>query len=114
MNERIEMLQQLLADPSRAAEMQTGLAEHPWDSDQELVLLTREQLCRVLEAFLAGKVDAACLELWADVVEGRDDIGRESSYEALLNDAVHYLANPATEGSLTTTNAGDWLKRLRA
>ncbi len=67
------------------------LAEFPWDSKSELVLLTPEDFCHVLSLFKQGSLSAAEVEDWANALECRDDVGFSTSQ---VRELLHELANP--------------------
>jgi len=67
-----------------------------------------------LRRFKSGGLSAQQAESWANVIEGREDIGVESDNRELLNEAIFDLANPDLQGSLTTAAAERWIERLSA
>lgn len=83
-----------------------------WDADRPLVELSRRTMGQVLQAAVAGKIPAAFVESWADLVEGREDIGREPGSEALLNEALFELANPALAGTSIEGLVQKWVRRV--
>ncbi len=95
--------------PSELAAMLSGVE---WDSDRPLVELSRRGMRDVLKAAAFGKIPAAHIESWADLIEGREDIGREPGSEALLNEALFELANPALSGAAIDALVQKWLRRL--
>jgi len=72
-----------------------------WDASEPLVLLTREDIVRVLDRYLAGELTAEQVTDWADRVECREDIGFSGGDEDVLADAVFRLANPSLRDELT-------------
>lgn len=112
MSKRKQLVVRLLGEPQEAAVLRESLSHLEWDCE-EVVDLRRRHVVRALDDYLAGVLDAGAVEAWADAVEGRDDIGRESGFELLLNDAIHFLANPDTEGPLTSIEAQCWVAKLR-
>ena len=57
---------------------------------------------------MAGNIDAAELELWANLIECRDDIDYDSA-----SDIIHRLANLALEGEISRTHVAQLLVELR-
>lgn len=81
------------------AEIEAGLAALGWGSEP-VDTLTREHVADILQRFASGEIDAATVEAWANLVEGRDDIQFEPGHERVVLDAVHDLANPVLQGRL--------------
>jgi hypothetical protein len=73
------------------------------------VELTSWHIRRILNRFIEGQVTAKEVEDWANLVEGRDDIGFVS--EEML-EAIHWLANPYLEGVVTEASAEEFVDRL--
>jgi hypothetical protein len=88
------------------------LSKFQWDSDTELVILTRTHLKELLGNFIAGHLTVADIEAWAETVEGRDDIGLEEEHEELLKSIVFELATQAIGRPLTPTLAQLFIDEL--
>lgn len=54
----------------------------------------------MLRRFTSGEIDARTVEVWADMIECREDIQFESGQEAVIASAIHDLANPTLQGRL--------------
>jgi hypothetical protein len=65
-----------------------------------------------LESFLAGVIDAHEIEVWAEAVQGRDDIGMREPDSELLGEALFELSTPELFGTANTTVPA-LLERLR-
>lgn len=89
-----------------------AVRELPWDSDVELVLLTRAHVVAMLQRYLRCELNEADLEAWADAVEGRDDIGAEPGDEELLRAFVFETANPMIAEPISDAFARRWVERL--
>ena len=74
-------LVELRRAPTMAAAAVRGL---PWDSDGELVTLVRANAIGLLQRYIRGELTPSDLEMWADAVEARDDIGLEQGQEDVL------------------------------
>ena len=68
--------------------------------EEPLVTPDKEDIASVLGRYLAGEIDAATVEEWANLIEGRDDIEFASPDEEIIIQAIHDLANPMLQGSL--------------
>lgn len=85
----------------------------PWDAEQDLVRLDSDDVISVLQRYLAGELDRTDLEVWADLIEGREDIGFEPGHEDVLKNIIYELANPTIMNELTSARAEEWVRRLR-
>jgi len=70
------------------------IQKYPLDSDQDLYLLTREDVIDIFERYVDGKLTSDQIVDWANFLEGREDCGYEPSAENLLNEIIFLLANP--------------------
>ena len=87
-----------------------ALRRFPWDSDVELVVLTRA--LAVLDAVLAGRLTPDDAEEWANCLEVREDLGFVPADDELLGDVIFTLANPILTEPLTRDAATRWRARL--
>ncbi|WP_290803968.1 hypothetical protein, partial [Aquidulcibacter sp.] len=58
------------------------------------VRLTPDHFSNVLARYLRGEMSEVDVETWANLIEGRDDVEFDHSFEALVRDVLHELANP--------------------
>ena len=84
-----------------------------WDSEDELVYIEAQHLQSVLASYIAGRISERQVEDWANLMEGRDDLGFSSESPEILEEVLHELANPALTQSLTRNRANELLGRLR-
>lgn len=110
-DQRVDALEDLLLLRLSPIEAQQGLRAFAWDSEV-LVTLTRHHLVRVLDQYLDERLSAAAVELWAEVVEGRDDIALESGYEDLLKETIFQLATTVINTELSPSKAQELRLRL--
>jgi hypothetical protein len=93
--------------------MATGaLARFGWDSEQELVTLTRADATRTLTRYLTGELSADDVEQWADALEVREDVGREPGFGDELTELLFQLATPEVAGKITPETAKHWINTL--
>jgi hypothetical protein len=90
-----------------------AVRELPWDSEAELVTLTRDEARRLLDSFTSGVVTANACGAWANAIEVRDDIGLEEGAEDVLKDFLFELATPEITRALTRETAEEWRHRLQ-
>jgi hypothetical protein len=98
---RTDVLRRLVTLAAPVESARAELAGFGWDSDDELVPLTRADALRVLRRYADGTLSADAVAGWAEVIEARDDVGREPGFEQPLNDFLFELANPELAGPLT-------------
>lgn len=113
MADRKELLESLLQFERPLADLRDQLSQFEWDGPEDIVELRSVHACAVLDRFLTGSVTENQVEDWANLIEGREDIGYESREEKVLREAIHFLANPALEGKLDEHSATKWLDSLR-
>lgn len=112
MTTRLDHLESLLRFNRPVEDSLCALKAFGWDSEEELVVLTRGHLRNVLQRFLANEIKHTDVEQWADAIEGRDDIGVDEEAHNTLLEAIFELANPSINGPLTTEKAQQWLALL--
>jgi hypothetical protein len=91
-----------------------ALADFPWDSDEELVELTRSDAVRLLNAYADHVLSADDCRRWAEALEGRDDVGLQAGAEDALKDLLFELSTPEITEPLTPQRARHWQTVLRA
>jgi hypothetical protein len=87
------------------------LKNFKWDS-KEIMLLERVHLKDILSKFINGKISNEEISDWADLVEARDDIGYEISYEDLIKEIIFNLANPEINYPLNSKEAKKYMEKL--
>ena len=109
---RASALYDLVQRRRPTAEAVEALSRFPWDSSDELAMLQRTDVVELLNAFVAGDVQAADVEAWAEGLAGRDDVGFEEPDSELLRRALYELSTPELFGPLDLL-APQWLERLK-
>jgi hypothetical protein len=102
---RKEALSSLIHFDAPLESIDARLAAAAW-GDEPVITLMREHIAAVLQRFVSGSIDAAAVESWANLVEGRDDIQFEPGHEQIISDAIHDLANPVLQGGTQEIAAG--------
>ena len=110
--DRETLLRRLVSDADDAHHIMPLLADFGWDYAGTPVVLTRQQLIRLLHQYINGKLSAAKLEFWANCIEGRDDIAFEIAAAPGIEALVFELANPALTQPLTMERAKAILAEL--
>lgn len=90
----------------------TALAGYGWDAGEDLVILTPADLKRMLAKYLNSELTEDEWRLWAEALEGRDDVGFEEESEELVKEFIFQSATPEIFEPLTPLLARKWLSRL--
>ena len=98
---RAQLLRALIAYELPIEPVLADLRGFGWDAPDPLVVLTREDIVRILDRYLAGELGASEVTDWADLVECREDIGFPDGERDVLSDAVFRLANPNLRDDVT-------------
>jgi hypothetical protein len=106
------LLRALLNLSAPLEQVERWLRSYPWDSNSDVALLEREHTRSILSRYVAGNLDVNIVEMWANAIEGREDIGLPAEDE-LIREVLHELANPRLAEELTPARAKVLLKRLR-
>lgn len=109
---RVALLRDLVELTVPASDSQRALRGLPWDAD-ELVELGVSHVLAVLRRFSAGELDAAEVVAWADAVDLRDDIGRTTGEESVVNDVLLEISSPEIFDELAAAAPG-LISRLEA
>lgn len=93
-NQRRCAVNTLLQFEGTVEQIRTLLGAFPWDSEEELSFLSLDHIRGVLDRYLGGFLTADEVESWANLIEGRDDIGVDPVHHELIQQVLHELANP--------------------
>jgi hypothetical protein len=108
-DERRRLLERIIgAGPSLGDDVR-ALRALPFDVDEPVVVLTVAQACAVLARHAAGALSDAELELWADALEIRDDVGLE---QELLRECLFELSSPELSDRPMAGLVEGWRARL--
>ncbi len=110
--ERVAALRDLVSLARPINEALTVLGSLAWDSDEELVTLTRSDVLNVLRMFLAQDLGVDELKLWAEALEGRDDLAFEPGFEEELQQSVFEFSTPEINEPVSPELAVRWESRL--
>ncbi|WP_208281649.1 hypothetical protein [Massilia oculi] len=109
---RLSLVRQLLELSKPMDELISALATFCWDYEGPNVHLTREHLLGALEKFLEGTLTADDIEVWANSIEGRDDVDFDENNEELVGEILHELANPLLTYMLDEDRAKQLVEKL--
>jgi hypothetical protein len=110
--QRIEALRGLIELRESIPVSISRLRQFPWDSDRALVVLTGNDLARMLDRYLQGELSNMELEEWANALEGRDDIGYEPSTDDNLRRIIFELANPLLATPIGPAQVQRWKEAI--
>jgi hypothetical protein len=99
--DRAQLLRALIAYELPIEPVLADLRGFGWDAPHPFVLLTRDDIVRILDRYLAGELGAAEVTDWADLVECREDIAFPGGDKDVLSDALFRLANPNLRDDVT-------------
>jgi hypothetical protein len=88
-------------------EILINLKRLAWDSEVPLVTLEQRHLASVLRRYRDGNLSGEAVEIWANAIEGRDDIGYEP--DTIAGRLLFELANPRLTARLTPARASELL-----
>jgi hypothetical protein len=74
-----------------------------WDSEHDLVELTNTQALHVLVRLETGELSAADVSSWADLIDGREDIGFAQPMADELREFVFEASTPELLSNLDET-----------
>jgi hypothetical protein len=106
--QRIKALRDLIEHRESIPVSIGRLRQFSWDSDRALVVLTGNDLVRILDRYLQGELSNTELEEWANALEGRDDIGYEPSMGDNLRKIIFELANPLLAPPIGPAQVQGW------
>ena len=109
---RKKILESLVAFECDIESIRIELSEFPWDFDDELVIIKRMHVIRVMWMYLNNLISDKDIEKWANVVESRDDIGYDASSKHNIKKVVFELANPLLAYKLTPETARQIIRKM--
>ena len=109
---RLALVRDLLAMTLPLINIISQLSSMGWDYEGDGVLLTKEHLVNVLQRYMCGEVSEADIELWANYVEGRDDVQIMLDSNSTIEDILFELANPLLTQQLDIVRAKQLMSDL--
>lgn len=86
------------------------LSQIGFDSETELVYMSRDDMVEILQRSLDKKISFLELEEWANLIECREDIGFE---DEKTQEMIFKLANPYLYGKLDEKQVLSYLNELK-
>ncbi|MBW4491381.1 MAG: hypothetical protein KME12_26835 [Trichocoleus desertorum ATA4-8-CV12] len=101
MNYRLSLLNELVNFSRDLSSVQKELSLLPWDYSGIPFQVTKAHICNILSRYLSDDLNEKDIELWANLLEGREDIDYVEECETLIENIIFRLANPVIEGTLS-------------
>ena len=111
-DERLSLVRDLLEMKEPLAETLDKLSQYPWDFEKRGVVLTAGHLEKVLDRDVKNELSAEQVDMWANSVEGRDDIEIGGDEHSDFHEVLNELANPTLTHLLTLERAKVILQML--
>lgn len=109
---RIDVLRDLVSFSKPVDVLSTALSKFDWDYEGQPLIVTGLEIKPVLKRFLAGEFTADELEMWANLIEGREDLEFEEQKYKLIEHVIYCLANPVLQGEITFESCKNLLSTL--
>lgn len=108
--DRTHTLQKLIRLDGDVEALNNELKLFSWDANEPLVVLTINDLKNVLTKYLGGYITMDELERWANLIECREDIDYDNSFEDKLKAIINKLANPEINGRSNIDTIKCWIR----
>lgn len=111
--DKFEVLNDLLSLKRPLLEIQKDLETLDWDSNDNVCILNVDKLENILNLYISNTISKQNLELWANMIECREDIQIDPKQEKVIKKVIFALANPYLEGEISHANIENLLKQLK-
>ena len=108
-NHKTSILLELVHFKNNIDTLKNMLSEIGFDSETELVSMSRDDIVKILQRSLDKKISFLELEEWANLIECREDIGFE---DKKTQEMIFKLANPYLYGKLDEKQVLSYLNEL--
>ena len=108
-NDEIGILLDLVHFKNNIDTLKNMLSQIGFDSEIELVSMSRDNIVEILQRSLDKKISFLELEEWANLIECREDIGFE---DEKTQEMIFKLANPYLYGKLDEKQVLSYLNEL--
>lgn len=109
---RKELLTKLINMDTSVESLNLELNQFGWDSGEDLIILKKWHVLKILNKFVRGWIKQTDVTTWAEAIECREDIGFEVPYEKLIGEIIFELANPDVTGTLSEGKAKALIEKL--
>lgn len=108
-DDEIGILLDLIHFKNNIDTLRNMLSQIGFDSETELVSMSRDNIVEILQRSLDKKISFLELEEWANLIECREDIGFE---DKKTQEMIFKLANPYLHGKLDEGHVLSYLNEL--
>ena len=108
-NHKTSILLDLVHFKNNIDALKNMLSQIGFDSETELVSMSRDDIVEILQSSLDKKISFLELEEWANLIECREDIGFE---DKKTQEMIFKLANPYLYGKLDEKQVLSYLNEL--
>ena len=108
-NHKTSILLELVHFKNSIDTLKNMLSEIDFDSETELVSMSRDDIVKILQRSLDKKISFLELEEWANLIECREDIGFK---DEKTQEMIFKLANPYLYGRLDEKQVLSYLNEL--
>ena len=108
-NHKTSILLDLVHFKNNIDALKNMLSQIGFDSETELVSMSRDDIVEILQSSLDKKISFLELEEWANLIECREDIGFE---DEKTQEIIFKLANPYLYGKLDEKQVLSYLNEL--
>ena len=108
-DDKIGILLDLVPFKNNIDTLKNMLSQIGFDSETELVSMSRDDIAEILQRSLDKKISFLELEEWANLIECREDIGFE---DEKTQEMIFKLANPYLYGKLDEKQVLSYLNEL--
>ena len=102
MRDRTTLVIELIQNPHTVNDTTDELATYGWYCDGYLAIVSKQDVLAVLKRFEAGELAATEVQVWANSIGGRPDIGFEFGADGVVEESLYWLANPDVNWPIDT------------
>jgi hypothetical protein len=108
---RRQMLLNLVNLSQEISTLKKDLSPNSGGSDDR-VILQRMHLVNILSKYSLGLLKHDDIVAWANLIEGRDDVGYEPGYEETIKGILLSLADPEMQEELSAPKVEEYFRML--
>ncbi len=111
MKSRKQILLEIFNLESDLNQLQDKILEYPWDSEMPLLVVSKDDLAKIMQKFISSDTLFLEVENWANLLECREDIQYQPEE---LKEYIFELANPYLYGEITKERLQEIVNELQA
>jgi len=102
MRDRTALVLELISKPKMVYAITQELSEYGWHSEIHLAVVTKLHVLAVLKQFENALLSAPEVQVWANSICGRADVGFEFGADGVVEETLCWLAHPEVQGPIDT------------